>query len=317
MKANNYFLPAGDPERQRQRPRIRRHGRRSHRPQQVLLLRQRGEHAPADDGRHRVVELRRERSAQCSDDGRCATGNFSGTNTVIYDPLTGAANGSGRVPFAFANCGITSTSRSAIRLLQLHSGEPHQPDREVGPRQAGRAHTAGISVQLLRDEQVRHGLPEVRRQADVGAEQPDYRQRAARLRDELRGQRARAAVCGYRWHRHEWPKEPDLAGAHLGLHGPQSLAGDHRYLSAERSSWTACSALRARTCWLARTRMTAGETMFGIPNTCQPPYGRSTAFPAMNASTWSISGGGEPRAYRDPQWGGEPERRLDQEGTTT
>jgi hypothetical protein len=37
-------------------------------------------------------------------------GNFSGTNTVIYDPLTGAANGTGRVPFAFANCGITSTT---------------------------------------------------------------------------------------------------------------------------------------------------------------------------------------------------------------
>src|SRR6186713_3014780 len=37
-------------------------------------------------------------------------GNFSGTNTVIYDPQTGNANGSGRVPFAFANCGITSTT---------------------------------------------------------------------------------------------------------------------------------------------------------------------------------------------------------------
>ena len=37
-------------------------------------------------------------------------GNFAGTNTVIYDPRTGAANGTGRVPFAFANCGITSTA---------------------------------------------------------------------------------------------------------------------------------------------------------------------------------------------------------------
>ena len=65
--------------------------------------------------------------------------------------------------------------------------------------------------------------------------------------------------------------------------------------------------------------MTAGESCSAIPNTCQPPYGRSTAFPAMNASTWSISGGGEPRAYRDPQWGanlnagwtkGEPQREV-------
>jgi hypothetical protein len=38
------------------------------------------------------------------------SGNFAGTGTVIYDPATGAANGTGRVPFAFANCGISSTA---------------------------------------------------------------------------------------------------------------------------------------------------------------------------------------------------------------
>ena len=39
------------------------------------------------------------------------TGNFSGTGTVIYDPLTGNLNGTGRTPFAFANCpGVTSTT---------------------------------------------------------------------------------------------------------------------------------------------------------------------------------------------------------------
>ena len=37
-------------------------------------------------------------------------GNFSGTGTVIYDPNTGNNLGVGRVPFAFANCGITSTT---------------------------------------------------------------------------------------------------------------------------------------------------------------------------------------------------------------
>ena len=38
-------------------------------------------------------------------------GNFAGTGTVLYDPRTGAANGTGRVPFAFANCpGVTSTT---------------------------------------------------------------------------------------------------------------------------------------------------------------------------------------------------------------
>jgi hypothetical protein len=37
------------------------------------------------------------------------TGNFSSTGVAIYDPLTGNANGTGRTPFAFANCpGVTS-----------------------------------------------------------------------------------------------------------------------------------------------------------------------------------------------------------------
>ena len=72
MKALNYFLPAGRSQRQRQRPRVRRHGRRAHRAQQVLLFRQRGEHAPADHRRHRVVEFRRERPAESSRRWRCA-----------------------------------------------------------------------------------------------------------------------------------------------------------------------------------------------------------------------------------------------------
>lgn len=38
-------------------------------------------------------------------------GNFASSGTPIYDPLTGNANGTGRVPFAFANCpGVTSVN---------------------------------------------------------------------------------------------------------------------------------------------------------------------------------------------------------------
>jgi len=38
-------------------------------------------------------------------------GNFSSTGVAIYDPLTGNPNGTGRTPFAFANCpGLTSTT---------------------------------------------------------------------------------------------------------------------------------------------------------------------------------------------------------------
>ncbi len=41
------------------------------------------------------------------------TGNFSSTGVAIYDPLTGNPNGTGRTPFAFANCpGVTSITDS-------------------------------------------------------------------------------------------------------------------------------------------------------------------------------------------------------------
>jgi hypothetical protein len=47
-----------------------------------------------------------------------------------------------------------------------------------------------------------------------------------------------------------------------------------------------------------------GEIM-GVKNSCQPPRSRSTAIPQVMASnTYRLAGGGEPRAYRDPQWSG-------------
>jgi TonB dependent receptor len=45
-------------------------------------------------------------------------------------------------------------------------------------------------------------------------------------------------------------------------------------------------------------------TLLGIKNSCQAPLSRSTAIPSITASTWTLTGGGQPRAYRDPQWGG-------------
>ena len=227
MKATNYFLPAGDPK-----------GSGS-----VHVF---GGTAGGPIVRNKLfyfgsVESTRQRTTAgtaLSNSGAnglrnlptmdMRTGNFAGTNTVIYDPRTGTCERRGARPVRVRELRHQVHDRSAIRRLQLHPGEPHQPDRDGRPEQAGRAHTAGISVQLLRDEQIRHGLPEVRREDHVGAEQPGYGQRTTRLRDKLRGQRTRTAVCG-EWGRHEWPKQPHLAGAHLGFHGPQSLVGDHQH----------------------------------------------------------------------------------------
>ena len=57
--------------------------------------------------------------------------------------------------------------------------------------------------------------------------------------------------------------------------------------------------------------------LFDIPNTCQPPYGRSTAFPAMNASTLVDLRRRRAARVSRPAMGREPERRLDQGRATT
>jgi hypothetical protein len=47
----------------------------------------------------------------------------------------------------------------------------------------------------------------------------------------------------------------------------------------------------SNTCW--------GDK-FGTANSCQG----STVIPSITASRWTLTGGGQPRAYREPQWGG-------------
>ena len=97
-------------------------------------------------------------------------GNFSDTNTVIYDPLTGTATGTGRVPFAFANCpGLTSTTDPRFRELQLHPGEPHQFDLERHAVEAHPADAARFPGQLLRAGQLRVDAPQDRHEDDLDA----------------------------------------------------------------------------------------------------------------------------------------------------
>ena len=73
--------------------------------------------------------------------------------------------------------------RSAVRGVQLHPGQPHQPDREELPERAGSADAAGIREQLLRDQQLRQRLQQVRRQDHLDAQRARHRQRPAGYAD--------------------------------------------------------------------------------------------------------------------------------------
>ena len=57
--------------------------------------------------------------------------------------------------------------RSAVRVVQFHPSEPHQPDRSIDVVEAGAAHAAGLHEQLFRGQRVRHDVPQDRREDHV------------------------------------------------------------------------------------------------------------------------------------------------------
>jgi hypothetical protein len=231
------------------------------------------------------------------------TGNFAGTNTVIYDPRTGsAANGSGRVPFAFANCGINSTTDPRFDSCN------YIPANRISP----------IATDVL-SKLVAPTLPGF--QSNYYATNKydtDYRKYDGKITWVPNNRVTVNGRLGYATSYED--SAPALPYVENGVvtNGPNNPIWQGRiWDSTVHSHSLAITNIVSsnlvvdgvfgftRTDMLARPHTDdCWGDMFDIPNTCQPPYGRSTAFPAMNASSWSISGGGEPRAYRDPQWGG-------------
>ena len=119
---------------QGQQEHLRRHDRRADRAEQAVLLRQRRERSAARQGRHGAARRRRsvdrhDRPEHAAAGGPAGRRLFGNTNTVIYDPLTGTATATGRVPFAFANCpGLTSTTDPRFASCNYIPDKPHQFD---------------------------------------------------------------------------------------------------------------------------------------------------------------------------------------------
>jgi hypothetical protein len=229
-------------------------------------------------------------------------GNFSGTNTVIYDPLTGAANGSGRVPFAFANCGINSTTDPRFDSCNFI------PANRISP--IAKAVLAKLIPPTLPGFQSNYYA--------TNKYDTDYRKYDGKITWVANNRVTVNGRLGYATsYEDSAPALPYIENGAV-TNGPNNPIWQGRIWDSTVHSHSLAVTTIVSTSLVVdgvfgftRTDMLARPHTddcwgdgFGIPNTCQPPYGRSTAFPAMNASSWSISGGGEPRAYRDPQWGG-------------
>ena len=196
MKAKNY-LPAGRrSERHRQRARLRRHGRRAHRQRNKVFFfasvertRQRTEagNALSNSGANGL--------AQPSDDGDARREFRRHRHRALRSAHRHCERHGPRAVRVCELSGPHVDDRSAIRRLQLHPGQPHQPDCEELPEQAGRADAAGIHEQLLRDQQLRHATT-----TSTTARSPGRRTARASTSTagsdtrQLRGQRAGDAV---------------------------------------------------------------------------------------------------------------------------
>ena len=231
------------------------------------------------------------------------SGNFAGTNTVLYDPQTGGANGVGRVPFAFANCGINSTTDPRFDSCNFI------PANRISP--VSKAVLAKLIAPTLPGFQSNYYA--------TNKYDTDYRKYDGKITWVPNNRVTVNGRLGYATsYEDSAPEMPFVDNNGAVTNGPNNPIWQGRiWDSTVHSHSLAITDIVSpnfvvdgvfgftRTDMLARPHTDdCWGDLFAIPNSCQPPYGRSTAVPAMIASTWSISGGGEPRAYRDPQWGG-------------
>ncbi len=224
-------------------------------------------------------------------------GDFSGTGTVLYDPLTGAANGTGRIPFAYANCpGVTTTTDSRFNSCNVI------PTSRINP----------ISARIL-TKLVAPTLPGfTNNYFSTNQYDSDYNKYDGKITWTPSGRTTINGRLGYATSIEDSsPALPSIDS------GPNSIVQGRIWDSTVHSHSLAITTVVTPTFVVdgvfgfTRTDMLArphtddcwGE-LLGIKNSCQPPLSRSTAIPTINASTWRLTGGGEPRAYRDPQWGG-------------
>jgi hypothetical protein len=228
-------------------------------------------------------------------------GNFSGTGTVIYDPATGNNLGVGRVPFAFANCGITSTT------------DPRFDSCNFIP--ANRINQVAKNILAYLPQ------PQLSGNANNYFAVPDYKSDFHKIDTKITyNANSRLNLNG----RFSYlPANENVAGLY-GPAGENPLALgtilDSNVSSAAISATNIVSSnfvidglfgfTRQHTYQEPPGRGTCWGAEVGILNACQPPLQRDYAMPRVDISGWSSYGNGirgndntgSVFDYLDPQW---------------
>jgi hypothetical protein len=228
-------------------------------------------------------------------------GNFAGTGAIIYDPATGAANGTGRVPFAFANCGITSTT------------DPRFDSCNFIP--------ANRINQVAKNILAYLPLPQIPRNSNNYFAVPDYRSDFHKIDTKITYNMAsRTNVNG----RFSYLPASELAAGLYGPAGENPLALgtilDSNVSSAALSATHIVGSnfvidglfgfTRQHTYQEPPGKGTCWGDVVGIRNACQPPLQRDYSMPRIDINGWSSDGNGirgndntaSVFDYLDPQW---------------
>jgi hypothetical protein len=229
-------------------------------------------------------------------------GDFSSTPTVIYDPLTGGIGGAGRVPFAFANCGLTSTA---------------------DPRFASCNYIPASRInQVSKNILARLPLPQLPGNANNYFAVPDYKSDFHKIDSKVTWNAGNRLNLNGRVS--YLPASELVAGLYGDAPGENPLALgtilDSNVSSAAVSATSIVSSNFVVDSLFGFTRQhtyqeppgqgTCWGAEVGILNACQPPLQRDYAMPRIDINGWSSYGNGirvndntaSVFDYLDPQW---------------
>jgi hypothetical protein len=223
-------------------------------------------------------------------------GDFSGTNTVIYDPATGnPTTGVGRVPFAFANCGITSTADPRFASCNFIPANRINPisaamlAKLVLPTQPGYTNNYFVvngydTTYHKIDAKITYNPgPKLNLNGRIGF-LPSW-ERSLGILPSVDGSAVNPLSQGRVW---DSFVDSHSIGATTVLSQNFVVDGSFGYTKHNVHVFPPVD-----TCY--------GE-VFGLKNSCQPPYSLDTNVPSMTGTGYTITGESPIRDYVDPQW---------------
>ena len=224
-------------------------------------------------------------------------GDFSGTGTVIYDPLTGnPANGAGRIPFAFQNCpGVTSTTDPRFASCNFIPANRINPiaaamlSKLVLPTQAGYTNNYFITNSY---DTTYHKI-DAKLTFNPGP-RLNLNGRLGFLPSWERTQGILPSVDGS-------PVNPLSQGRETDSFVHSHSIGATSILSPTFVVDGSFGFTKHNVHVFPPSAECYGD-VFGIPNACQPPYSLDTNVPNMSVTGWVLNGTSPIRDYVDPQW---------------